>query len=139
MKTLKDALRRLVSPLLSLRGGNRRYAKIGKKWLRTHDIYGHKPAFKITCRFCKSKMVLRYSEVLPNRSRMHGIEEGMNVMEYKCPRCASIRLFNVIEHQDYLYETLDKRGGETLYLPPKEVWEQENEEIKKRLEAIGYF
>ena len=67
-----------------------------------------------------------------------GIRDAINVCEYKCPRCSWIALFYVGDDRAYLEEILKLRDGLTLYLPPIKQWMAEHEEIKKRLEIIGY-
>jgi hypothetical protein len=48
--------------------------------------------------------------------------------------------FFVPDDTDYLNKIIEeKRDGIGLYLPPKEVWEKENVEIKKRLKVLGYM
>jgi phage FluMu protein Com len=110
-----------------------------KMWERTDDIYGHKPTFPINCRHCESKMLLRFSEVYTERSMTFAIKQAVNVVEYKCPRCSLTQKFYVEDEPEYLLDILDLRGGIRLFIPPKEVWERESEEIKKRLELLGYM
>ena len=84
--------------------------------------------------------MLRYTEIIPTRSRAYRINEGVNNVTYKCPRCHDMDKFYVIDDEDYLHDTVtDKRDGIHLYLPPKKVWEAENEEIEKRLAELGYM
>jgi len=84
--------------------------------------------------------MLRYTEIMPTRSRAWVINEGLNNFGYKCPRCHKMDKFFVPDDESYLLEILDKkRDGNRLYLPPKEVWAAENEQIKKRLKDLGYM
>lgn len=116
------------------------FAKLGDKWQRTYDVYGHKAAFPIVCQFCKSKMMLRFTEVIPDRNRVHCISEGINCIAYKCPRCHVMYKFFVVDSREYLLDILNnKRDGVSIYLPPKKVWEKENKEIKQRLKDLGYM
>ena len=113
---------------------------LGDKWVQTNDIYAHSPTFPIICGHCGSKMMLRYTEILPHRGRVGRINEGVNNMAYKCPRCHVMYKFFIPDDTAYLVRTIDKfRDGFGLYLPPKSEWEKENEEIKKRLETLGYM
>jgi len=114
--------------------------KLGNKWIQTDDIYGHSPTFPINCEHCGEKMMLRYTEILPTRNRSFVINEGVNNIAYKCPRCHVMYKFFIPDDTEYLVEVLEKkRGGVGLYLPPKDVWEKENKEIKKRLGDLGYM
>jgi len=115
-------------------------SKLGEKWVRTNDIYAHEPTFPINCGHCGERMMLRYTEIMPTRSRAWRINEGVNNMAYKCPRCHLMYKFFIPDDTDYLMETIEKkRDGLGLYLPPKDVWEKENPEVKKRLEILGYM
>jgi len=119
---------------------NSTQAKFNSRWLRTDDIYGHKPDFEIKCWHCDEKMMLRYTEIMPSRGREQRINAGVNVIAYKCPRCHIMYKFFIPEDTDYLMKTLEKfRDGFGLYLPPKKVWEDENKEIKKRLADLNYM
>ena len=114
--------------------------RLNNRWSRTDNIYGHKPDFEINCWHCDEKMMLRYTEIAPSRGRSHRINEGVNVIAYKCPRCHVMYKFFIPEDTAYLLKIVDKlRDGFGLYLPPKEEWEKENEEIKKRLKDLNYM
>jgi len=128
---LKDALKKLSQVLSGL--------KRRSKWKETGDIEGHKPRFKISCRHCGAKMFLRYSQALAKEYLTMGIRDAVNIMEYKCPRCAWVAIFYVDSNKAYLKNVIGMRGGLTLYIPPIKRWEAEHEEIKKRLDAIGYI
>ena len=66
--------------------------------------------------------------------------EGINSVAYKCPRCHLMYKFFIPDDTDYLKDIVEhKRDKVDLYLPPKDVWEAENEEIKKRLMELGYM
>jgi len=85
-------------------------------------------------------MMLRYTEAFPTRNRPAAISEGLNHMEYKCPRCHKADKWFVPDDEDYLTELIEKkRDGISLYIPPKKVWENENKEIKERLKVLGYM
>ena len=108
-------------------------------WVRTYDIRAHRPDFEIRCRHDGSKMLLRFSELYTERAMNWGIKQAMNAIEYKCPRCSLTQRFLVEDDPHYLMDMLDLRGGIKAYIPPKEEWEAEHEEIKKRLEILGYM
>ena len=129
-----------ISRIKSLILRKNRTSKLGDRWARSYDIYGHKPKFDIICQFCSSKLMLRYTQVIPDRSRLHCVAEGINSVAYKCPRCHVMYKFFIPDDTDYLKDIfMNKRDGIDLYLPPKDVWEKENEEIKERLRALGYM
>ena len=116
-------------------------------WKRTNDIYCHEPLFEIKCQHCESKMFLRFSEIFTERSRLYGMRNAVNLVEYKCPRCSLCDRFFVDKDIDdgtpetfegYLMDMLDVRDSVPYFMPPVEEWEKEHEEIKKRLEILGY-
>ena len=116
------------------------HCNLGDKWLKTDDVYAHSPTFPINCGHCGEKMMLRYTEIMPTRNRGQRVNEGVNNMAYKCPRCHVMYKFFIPENTGYLVKILEKfRDGFGLYLPPKSVWENENKEIKKRLGDLGYM
>lgn len=67
------------------------------------------------------------------------IRDAVNVVEYKCPRCSWVQRFYVDDEPSYLFDMLDVRDGITQFNPPIDEWEKESEEIKKRLEVLGYM
>jgi len=67
------------------------------------------------------------------------IRRAVNVVEYKCPRCSLTQKFYVEDTPEYLYTMLDVRGGVRAFVPPVSEWKKEHEEIKKRLEILGYM
>ena len=117
----------------------RESSRLGR-WKRTYDIYGHKPDFEVICRLCDAKTIFRLSEIFPERSRTIAIEEGLNHVAYKCPRCHLMYKFFVPDSTEYLMDIFkNKRDCVTLYLPPRKEWEAENKEIKERLKLLGYM
>jgi len=85
-------------------------------------------------------MMLRYTEMLPDRSRKYRLNEGVNNMAYKCPRCHKMDKFFVPDDEEYLRKIIkEKRDEVALYLPPKKEWAKENKEIKQRLQDLGYM
>jgi len=117
----------------------KKYAKGSKTWKRTYDIYCHEPNFPMTCRHCESKMFLRFSQILSEKYMTLAIRDAVNVVEYKCPRCSWVQRFYVDDEPQYFYDMLDVRGGITQFNPPVEEWKKESDEIKKRLEILGYL
>jgi DNA-directed RNA polymerase subunit RPC12/RpoP len=109
------------------------------KWTKTYDLYCHKPNFEIKCRHCGSEMILRFSQILTEKYMVLAIRDAVNVVEYKCPRCSLTVRFYIDDDPSYLCDMLDVRGGVTQFVPPVEEWEKESEEIRKRLEILGYM
>ena len=129
---LKDMVKKLLSFF-------KRERAVMPMWERTYDLYCHKQLFDIRCRHCESKMVLRFSEIYTERCMTFNIKDAVDVREYKCPRCSLTVKFFVEDDPHYLMDMLDIRGGVASFVPPKEEWEKESEEIKKRLEILGYM
>ena len=65
------------------------------------------------------------------------IDYEFNYMCYKCPLCAWFIRFDVRDDKDYLKWVLGERGGEEKLIT-LEDWD-ETEEIKERLESLGYW
>lgn len=111
---------------------------VGKTWERTNGADGHRPLFRVECRFCAAEMVLRHSHL--------GLEDGpyastgntTNLICYKCPGCDSIQRFDVHDDAEYLEQVKAHRGGSLLFVPDMEDWERD-EQIKKQLYSLGYF
>lgn len=115
------------------------YSNEHKMWRRTYDLYCHEPTFEIKCRHCNSKMFLRFTQILSEKYMTLAIKDAVNVVEYKCPRCSFVKRFYVDDDYKYLCDMLEVRGGLTQFTPPVDEWEKESEEIKKRLEILGYI
>lgn len=118
-----------------------------KKWVRTDTIVGHVRNFTHKCSSCgHDKMVFRLSNMIPaSRQLIMGegnkcfVEDPCNIMAFKCERCSLMDRFIVDDDKEYIDKILKLRYGNTLYNPPKEVWEAESEEIKQRLADLGYI
>lgn len=111
------------------------------KWERTHDRNGHKPNFDLTCRFCGSPMIVRYSKVFTERDMAYGIAGATHQIAMKCPACAWVCRFNVRDDQEYLNEIIAARDGHNMYVPPAVEWtdsDSDDEKIRRQLEALGY-
>jgi phage FluMu protein Com len=142
MKTfLSGVVDKLTKIITASNGKNSaiEYISGSKMWRRTYDIYCHEPLFEMRCRHCDSKMFLRFSQILSEKYMTLAIRDAVNVVEYKCPRCSWVKRFYVDDDQKYLFDMLDERGGLSQFTPPVEEWEKESEEIKKRLEILGYL
>jgi len=83
-------------------------------------------------------MFIRYTQIIPDRDRVLGVSEPVNQVAFKCPECAWVARFNVRDKKEYLEEIINRRNGRLLYLPPKDEWEKESEEIARQLESLGY-
>ena len=108
-----------------------------KKWKRTNDIVGHKPKFRVYCRFCDEDMICRYSAVFPEPNLLHGFTVAGNQLAFKCPTCGYHIRFNVPDDKEYIDKIYALRQNKS-YHHSLEEWE-ENELIKKQLEALGYW
>jgi len=110
-------------------------------WEETGDILGHRPKFDIDCRICTTKMVVRHSGILYEECMpIFGKGMGVNMMTYKCPKCANVIRFKLPWDMEYLRKIKDGfRGGNTWYTPTKEEWTEESMEIARQLTALGYF
>ena len=90
-------------------------------------------------------MILRYSQITPERSRYYAMQEPVVEAAYKCPDCGLLARFNISktvtgrdDEDEYIQELVKRRDGVCLYLPPVEEWKSEAADIKKRLESLGY-
>lgn len=119
-----------------------------RKWQRTNDKQGHAPNFEILCRFCKVPMILRYSQLISKKKgKPYAVTEATNQQAWKCARCGWWTMFN-INHEitgysekselKYMKKVFKLRGNNTFYLPTTKEWIDENEEIRKQLESLGY-
>jgi len=110
-------------------------------WERTNDAQGHKPAFNIRCHFCDCPMALRHSVIFVGQNDDNeGKERNINQMSYKCPKCAWFVRFMVVDDAKYLRKVKNQyRFGLMPFLPTIDDWSEENEEIGRQLEALGYW
>ena len=118
------------------------------------------PTEPLICPFCKTELVLRWSKVIPHPDIMmeimrmaDGGEDYKELFEvwksmpsmfsyvddqrWKCPRCHYTVLFGIPISIDDSKELRDERHGNTSHVPVKR-W-LEDEFIKSRLKALGYF
>lgn len=108
-----------------------------KGWERLKGLVGHQPLFEIDCAHCETPMFLRYSRLYLQRTALS--HEGcINRMGYKCENCGYIKVFEVVDEEDYLMKLNKRRKGSTFYVPDMKEWADESEIRKKRLEALGY-
>jgi len=85
-------------------------------------------------------MILRYSEIaLKKAKNERGYDPRYNAIEYKCWTCGNTVVFCIHDDMEYLEELLNRRNGVPLYYPPVSQWASEDEEIAKKLEALGYL
>ncbi len=111
------------------------YPKV-KLWSRTDDEIGHVPEFEVKCFHCGDKLTLRHSTIHYHPEESHAT--GLNQACYKCPTCAWFVRFNVIDDREYLEKVHEIRGRRGK-IPSKSEWSEENEDIARQLEALGYF
>lgn len=111
------------------------------RWERTYDIQGHKPKFQIRCFHCEMPMSLRHSVIIdPAMATANEEDTDLNVMSYKCPRCAWFIRFNVLDSNRYLKKVIKKyRKGYRKFIPSIDDWSEEEELIKKQLAQLGYW
>lgn len=65
---------------------------------------------------------------------------GVNVMSYKCPRCAWFISFFVIDDVEYVTKLIEEyRQSSHGFVPTNDDWSDESEEIGRQLEALGYW
>ena len=114
-------------------------------WKRIDGLVGYEPTFDMRCWYHGRKLFLRYSQIITGRSRQYGLGETTIDAGYKCPDCGLVARFNINktvtkrpDETEYIEEILKRRGGICLYLPPIDVWKSEAEDIKERLESMGY-
>ncbi len=123
--------------------------KSKRAWVRTNDIRAHRPTFEIICRFHKIPMILRYSQFISKKGgNSYAVRESTNQIAMKCGICGSWIPFNInyaitgyteeSEHK-YLKKILKLRKGKRIYLPTIKEWSDEHPEVKRKLEALGYF
>ena len=109
-------------------------------WKRTNDVYGHRPKFDIDCKHCGTAMILRHSTVSRGSDDPEKRKDGefeLNYACYKCPICAWFIRFDVRDDVEYMKKVLDLRQGIDKLIT-LEDWD-ETEEIKRRLENLGYW
>jgi len=121
-------------------------------WEKTNDKVGLREAQPIFCPICanrespiKSKMVMRRSRIhVVGDVRLQMEEKGEEVRPYavdlafKCPICDFYCVFGVPIEIDYAQHVIQMREGQYDFVLPDETWNEE-EEVKKRLKALGYW
>jgi len=94
-------------------------------------------------------MILRYSQFISKKGgASYSVRESTNQIAMKCWRCGWWIPFNInhkitgyseeSEHR-YLKKILKLRKNKRIYLPTTEEWSDEHPEVKRQLEALGYF
>jgi len=121
--------------------GKRVKLKVTPRWDRTEDAQGHSPKFNIRCFHCDMPMTLRHSVIADTKTILALDEDtDVNVMSYKCPRCAWFTRFNVVDKKRYLKKVIKKyRKNHIKFIPTCDDWSNESNEIKKQLSALGYW
>jgi len=79
-------------------------------------------------------MVVRWSNVL---RPVYSNDVFAQDICYKCPKCDFIVVFGVPLPLGYANEIRKRRDGQTHYVP-YDIW-NDDEEIKKQIESLGYF
>jgi len=84
-------------------------------------------------------MVVRHTGIFLHKFvPVWGAGIGINMISYKCSQCAHVIRFYVPDEMEYLKKIYDMRGG-TWYIPSVEEWSEEDEEVGRQLQALGYF
>lgn len=117
---------------------------------------GHEPLFQMTCPRCGTEKRLRYSKIfrpddvfaaLEDPARKMGLtpEERADILQkhgwaedraYKCPKCQHWEIYGIPLSWEELQEVRKIRQRSALV--PVDQW-GEDEEIKKKLLAMGYW
>jgi len=86
-------------------------------------------------------MTLRHSVIDdPKGRRILDEDNDVNIMSYKCPRCAWFIRFNVIDKKRYLKKVIKKyRNGYRKFIPTCDDWSDESPEIRRQLAVYGYW
>jgi len=113
-------------------------AKKAPLWKRTDDAYGHEPMFPVKCRHCGQEMPIRHSTIAFGKVK-DDEQVSVNQVCYKCKYCAWFITFTVEDSARYLKHILKKYRKGNKKLVPVEDWTNDDEEIAKRLESLGYF
>ena len=133
---MRDFIKKL---LVRFQKKNKVFPLINTTWRRTNDIIGHEPLFDVKCRFCGSKMVLRYSHIIMKDVWSWATSKPSNSLGFKCPKCAWYVRFYVEDEPKYLKKILDLRNGANLFYPRYKEWADEDKEIARQLQALGYW
>lgn len=120
---------------------------MSKAWEETNDLRGHQPKFDVLCYHCKQnghdeRLFFRYSYFAEKGDETEKVYGRLNQLEYKCKKCEWTTKFLVEADSDYIDKIMTNREKagyhrNLYYLPPDE-W-SEDEEIKKKLESLGYW
>ena len=102
---------------------------MAEKWLKTDDLFGYRPSFKVDCRYCGVEMFLRFSMIYEQDYAM--------IQKFKCPDCGWFAIFKVDEDKDYQKKIFEMRGKRSTITPTMEQL-SEDEKIRQQLEAFGY-
>ena len=127
--------------LLQVNTRKRVQLKHTPRWYRTEDIQGQAPNFNIRCFHCDMPMSLRHSVIeKPSWGLDADEENNLNIMSYKCSRCAWFIRFYVLDKERYLKKVIKKyRGGYRKFIPKGDDWSEEGREIRKQLSILGYW
>lgn len=121
--------------------GKRLGLKVTPRWDRTENAQAHTPKFNIRCFHCDMPMALRHSVITaPAVKTVSGDAKDVNIMSYKCPRCAWFIRFSIVDSRRYLKKVIKEyRKGYRKFIPTCDDWSNESKEIKKQLSALGYW
>lgn len=99
----------------------------------------HLPIKPIKCPFCGSTMIMRWSYVHQVKDNHVSKEKEAHVddMRFKCKTCSYAPMFGVRVPKGEALQMISARNGSPLYVPI-DLW-MEDDELKKRLESVGYI
>jgi len=105
-------------------------------WDRVDGAEAHEPKFRVGCFHCGDELTLRHSTLA---YKDEGSEFGVNQACYKCSGCGWFIRFNVVDETEYLKEIREKCREKKSLVPDNKKWSDEDEEIGRQLEALGYW
>ena len=142
--------------------------KLSPLWKRTKDAYGHEPKFKVMCFRCGKEMPLRHSyisvededepisinqmsykckycawfitfNVKDDGKYLQKVMKKYRARDVGCPVCKGKGHFHTGDiDTGKIVDELNKVMG-TKKLVPVEEWTNEDAEVKRQLEALGYY
>ena len=111
-----------------------------KNWKLTYDVLGIINTKPIRCIFCGTEMVIRHSRLHTSPELNH--QNPHIDLAFKCPNCDWFTVFGIPVPKDYWLHILQlrKKMGIGLIYAPVESWTKSDQEIiKERLQALGYW